>query len=133
MNDVESKTEKAIRQAIVRIKNGKSKVVEVGTKMSFSAVAKEASVDRRTIDLYPKLRERIEGEVSSKKRKDATEKQKELTKVREKLATERKVVKQQKELLQSMASRMATLELENQELRAKNASGNVAELSRVKR
>jgi hypothetical protein len=133
MSDVESKTEKTIRQAIVRIKNGKSRVVDAGTKMSFSAVAKEAGVDRRTIDLYPKLRERIEGEVSSKKRKDATEKQKELTKVREKLAIERKIVKQQKEILQSMASKMATLELQNQELRAKNASGNVADISWVKR
>lgn len=53
-------TAKAIRQAILRIEQGRPKVVKPGRKLSIKSVAEEAGVSRATIhNNHPGLAERI--------------------------------------------------------------------------
>ncbi|BBI53223.1 hypothetical protein HORIV_56440 [Vreelandella olivaria] len=53
-------TGKAIRQAIVRIEQGRPKVIKPGRKLSIQSVAEEAGVSRATIhNNHPGLAERI--------------------------------------------------------------------------
>lgn len=127
-NDYRITNREKIRTAIVRLENNKLKIVHSVKRLSLSLVAREAGVDRRTIDLYPKLRERIEKSMTSHKRKEANEKQKIIAMLREKLSSERKVIKQQKALLDQLISKNASLELKLQELQISQTAKNVTTL-----
>lgn len=129
----ELQTEKAIRLAIIRLEKNKPKVNPPETKLSFSAVAREAEVDRRTIDLYPKLRERIEGNMVKHKRQDATTKQKALTKTRGDLADARKQIKRLNNFIDELTSKNATMALRIEDLELKLNANNVADISRLMR
>ena len=126
-----SQTEKAIRMAIIRLEKNKPKVNPPNTKLSFSAVAREAEVDRRTIDLYPKLRERIEGNMAKHKREDATTKQKALTKTRGELGEARKQIKRLNAYINELTSKNATMALKIQDLELKLSADNVTEISKA--
>jgi hypothetical protein len=132
MSNNESATEKKIRLAIIRLEHNKPAIVEKDKKISLSAVANEAGVDRRTIDLYPKLRERIEGNVSARKRRDVNDKQKMITELREKLSLERKVNGRQKDLINDLCSEVSSMDIRINELEGLVRSKNITVLNMKK-
>lgn len=112
-------TEKAIRQAIVRIEKGRPKVVKPGRKLSIQSVAEEAGVSRATIhNNYPGLAERIREAGNKAVRAQRDEKNTEIKELRSKYAALRQEHMHTRELNQDMASEMASLVAENQRLRA---------------
>lgn len=112
-------TAKAIRQAILRIEQGRPKVVKPGRKLSIKSVAEEAGVSRATIhNNHPSLAERIREAGNKAVRAQRDEKNAALRDLRAKYMELRQEHIRIRELNQDMASEMATLEAENQRLRA---------------
>ena len=112
-------TAKAIRQAILRIQQGRPKVVKAGRKLSIKSVAEEAGVSRATIhNLHPGLAERIREAGNKDVRAQRDKKNAALRDLRAKYTELRQEHIRARELNQDMASEMATLEAENQRLRA---------------
>ena len=112
-------TAKAIRQAIVRIEQGRPKVVKPGRKLSIKSVAEEAGVSRATIhNNHPALAERIREAVNKVARAQRDEKHAALRELRAKYTALRQEHIRARELNQDMASEMATLVAENERLHA---------------
>jgi len=122
----ESEMHKRIRLAIVRLEKGQPKIVETERKISIAAVAEEAGVSRALIHKdYPDLMERIRGNANKAIQVQRDEKHLRLKQerfknrqLREKIV---ELIKQRDEL----ASKNATLELENRRLAAILESKNV--------
>ena len=111
------KTHDNIRMAIVRIENGRPKVVEPKRKMSIAAVAEEAGVSRTLImNQYPDLLERIRGGANKHIQKLRDDKHQELKKERAKNQELRKKLADVIQKYQVLVSKNATLELENRRL-----------------
>lgn len=120
-------TAKAIRQAIVRIEQGRPKVVKPGRKLSIKSVAEEAGVSRATIhNNHPALAERIREAVNKVARAQRDEKHVALRELRAKYTALRQELSRCRELNQDMASELATLTVENEHLRAIAGSTKVA-------
>lgn len=112
-------TAKAIRQAILRIEKGRPRVVAPGRKLSIKSVAEEAGVSRATVhNNHPGLAERIREAGNKAARAQRDEKNAALKDLRAKYTVLRQEHIRSRELNQDMASEMATLEAENQRLRA---------------
>lgn len=112
-------TAKAIRQAILRIEKGRPRVVAPGRKLSIKSVAEEAGVSRATVhNNHPGLAERIREAGNKAARAQRDEKNAALKDLRAKYTALRQEHIRSRELNQDMASEMATLEAENQRLRA---------------
>ena len=112
-------TAKAIRQAILRIEKGRPRVVAPGRKLTIKSVAEEAGVSRATIhNNHPGLAERIREAGNKTARAQRDEKNAALKELRAKYTALRQEHIRSRELNQDMASEMATLEAENQRLRA---------------
>ena len=112
-------TAKAIRQAILRIEQGRPKVVKPGRKLSIKSVAEEAGVSRATIhNNHPGLAERIREAGNKAVRAQRDEKNAALRDLKAKYTRLRQEHVRARELNQDMASEMAALEAENQRLRA---------------
>ena len=112
-------TAKAIRQAILRIEKGRPRVVAPGRKLSIKSVAEEAGVSRATVhNNHPGLAERIREADNKAARAQRDEKNAALKDLRAKYTVLRQEHIRSRELNQDMASEMATLEAENQRLRA---------------
>jgi len=122
----ESDTHKRIRLAIVRLENGQPKVVEKGRKISVAAVAEEAGVSRALIHKdYPDLIERIRGNANRAIQKQRDEKHEKLKEERAKNRQLREKIVELTEQRNKLASKNATLELENRRLSAILESKNV--------
>ncbi|MEQ9011306.1 hypothetical protein [Algiphilus sp.] len=112
-------TAKAIRQAILRIEKGRTKVVKSGRKLSIKAVAEEAGVSRATIhNNHPGLAERIREAGNKVARTQRDEKNTALRELRAKYTALRQEHIHVRELNADMASEMAALVAENERLRA---------------
>ncbi len=122
----ESDTHKRIRLAIVRLENGQPKVVEKGRKVSVAAVAEEAGVSRALIHKdYPDMLERIRGNSNKAIQRQRDEKHEKLKEERFKNRQLREKIVDLTEQRNELASKNATLELENRRLSAILDSKNV--------
>ncbi|MBC7191786.1 TetR family transcriptional regulator [Marinobacter sp.] len=122
----ESDTHKRIRLAIVRLEKDQPKVVEKGRKVSVAAVAEEAGVSRALIHKdYPDLLERIRGNSNKAIQRQRDEKQEKLKEERFKNRQLREKIVDLTEQRNELASKNATLELENRRLSAILESKNV--------
>ena len=122
----ESDTHKRIRLAIVRLEKGQPKVVEKGRKVSVAAVAEEAGVSRALIHKdYPDLMERIRGNANKAIQRQRDEKHEKLKEERAKNRQLREKIVELTEQRNELASKNATLELENRRLSAILESKNV--------
>lgn len=111
------KTHNKIRMAIVRIEQGKPKIVKPTRKISIAAVAEEAGVSRTLIvNQYPDLLERIRGGANKLIQKQRDDKHETLKKVREKNRELRRMLADVTYKYQMQVSKNATLELENRRL-----------------
>ena len=125
----ESETHKRIRLAIVRLEKGQPKVVEKGRKVSVAAVAEEAGVSRALIHKdYPDLMERIRGNANKAIHRQRDEKHEKLKEERFKNRQLREKIVDLTEQRNELASKNATLELENRRLSAILDSKNVTVL-----
>lgn len=133
MSDLTSKssaTQKAIKQAFVRIKKNRPKVVDKGRKMSIAAVAEESGFSRATIHKYhPDIAELIRSETGKDVRAQRNQKHEELKTQRDKNRALRKELRGAKEQVRQLASINATLTMENNRLSALLSSDNVTVLS----
>lgn len=112
-------TRDAIRQAIVRIEQGRPRVIKKGRKLSIAAVAEEVGCDRAVIRRYhPDLAERIRGAVGKGVRTQRDQKHLELKELRAKLRELKEDYAEVQELNRNMAVEMASLVHENQRLKA---------------
>ena len=115
----ESETHKRIRLAIVRLEKGQPKVVEKGRKVSVAAVAEEAGVSRALIHKdYPDMLERIRGNSNKAIQRQRDEKHEKLKEERFKNRQLREKIVDLTEQRNELASKNATLELENRRLSA---------------
>ena len=115
----ESDTHKRIRLAIVRLEKGQPKVVEKGRKVSVAAVAEEAGVSRALIHKdYPDMLERIRGNSNKAIQRQRDEKHEKLKEERFKNRQLRQKIVDLTEQRNELASKNATLELENRRLSA---------------
>lgn len=122
----ESDTHKRIRLAIVRLENGQPKVVEKERKISVAAVAEEAGVSRALIHKdYPDLMERIRGNANKAIQNQRDAKHEKLKEERAKNRQLREKIVELTEQRNELASKNATLELENRRLSAILESKNV--------
>jgi len=122
----ESDTNKRIRLAIVRLEKGQPKVVEKGRKVSVAAVAEEAGVSRALIHKdYPDMLERIRGNSNKAIQRQRDEKHEKLKEERFKNRQLREKIVDLTEQRNELASKNATLELENRRLSAILESKNV--------
>ncbi|HEQ3615224.1 MULTISPECIES: TetR family transcriptional regulator [Gammaproteobacteria] len=122
----ESDTHKRIRLAIVRLEKGQPKVVEKGRKVSVAAVAEEAGVSRALIHKdYPDMLERIRGNSNKAIQRQRDEKHEKLKEERFKNRQLREKIVDLTEQRNELASKNATLELENRRLSAILDSKNV--------
>ena len=122
----ESDTHKRIRLAIVRLEKDQPKVVEKGRKVSVAAVAEEAGVSRALIHKdYPDLMERIRGNANKAIQRQRDEKHEKLKEERFKNRQLREKIVELTEQRNELASKNATLELENRRLSAILDSKNV--------
>ena len=120
-------TAKSIRQAIIRIKKGRPKVVQPGRKLSIQSVAEEAGVSRATIhNNHPGLADQIRESANKAVRGQRDQKNAELKELRAKYTALRQELSRCRELNQDMASELATLTVENEHLRAIAGSAKVA-------
>ena len=120
-------TAKSIRQAIIRIKKGRPKVVQPGRKLSIQSVAEEAGVSRATIhNNHPGLADQIRESANKAVRGQRDQKNAELKELRAKYTALRQELSRCRELNQDMASELATLTVENEHLRAIAGSTKVA-------
>ncbi|MBE1299479.1 MAG: TetR family transcriptional regulator [Alteromonadaceae bacterium] len=111
------KTHNKIRMAIVRIEQGKPKIVTPQRKMSVAAVAEEAGVSRTLImNQYTDLLERIRGGANKHIQKQRDDKHEELKKERAKNRELRDTLADVMRKYQVLVSKNATLELENHRL-----------------
>ena len=122
----ESETHKRIRLAIVRLEKGQPKVVEKGRKVSVAAVAEEAGVSQALIHKdYPDMLERIRGNSNKAIQRQRDEKHEKLKEERFKNRQLREKIVDLTEQRNELASKNATLELENRRLSAILESKNV--------
>lgn len=122
----ESDTHKRIRLAIVRLEKDQPKMVEKGRKVSVAAVAEEAGVSRALIHKdYPDLLERIRGNSNKAIQRQRDEKHEKLKEERFKNRQLREKIAELTEQRNELASKNATLELENRRLSAILESKNV--------
>ncbi|POP54773.1 TetR family transcriptional regulator [Zhongshania marina] len=120
-------TNNKIRRAIVRIENGKPKIISADRKMSIKAVAEEAGVSDSLIHKdYPTLLERIKKNQGKEIRAEKKRKHDALNAEREKNQALRQENKELKYQVVELASINARLELELSTLRSIQKSNNIS-------
>ena len=120
-------TNNKIRRAIVRIENGKPKIISEDRKMSIKAVAEEAGVSDSLIHKdYPTLLERIKKNQGKEIRAEKKRKHDALNAEREKNQALRQENKELKYQVVELASINARLERELSTLRSIQKSNNIS-------
>lgn len=120
-------TAKKIRQAFIRIKNGRTKNVSKSRKVSVAAVAEEAGVTRTSIHKdYPELCDQIKAEAGKDIRVQRDKKHEDLKSEKLKNKELREELTKERTANQKLISINASLMLEVKELRAIIESENVA-------
>lgn len=120
---------KAIVQAILRIQNGRPKVVEAGRRMSIAAVAEEAGTSRANIhNNHPELADRINGLGNKAVRAQRDQKHSQLKEERQKNREYRDEINELRDANNKMATQLAMLTDENERLLAERNSKKVVHL-----
>lgn len=123
-------TRKAIKQAFVRIKNNRPKVVNNSRKMSIASVAEESGFSRAMIHkYYPDIAEMIRGESGRDNRTQRNEKNELLKAEREKNRVLQKELKGMRERVRQLSSINATLSTQNNRFKALLDGDNIRVLS----
>jgi DNA-binding transcriptional MocR family regulator len=119
-------TAKKIRQAILRIKKCRPKVVGKSRKMSVAAVAEESEVSRASIHKdYPELADQIKAEAGKDVRVQIDKKNTDLKAEKQKNRDLREVLTEAKQNNQKLVSINAALMIELEEFRSIAKSKNV--------
>lgn len=128
------KTRSAILLAIRRIENGRTRVVEVGRKLSIASVAEEAGVSDSLIHTrYPDLAKRIR-KVRVDALGDQTKARNDAAKLSKAKVAELKVeLRQLQAEFAALADRNHVLTIENRYLRSHQNSGKVVPISSGRR
>lgn len=127
-----TQTRTKIRQALVRIEQGRPKLISENRKISIIAVAEEAGVSEATIhNRYPDLAERIRGSANKEVRQQRDDKHKVLKGEQEKNKALRVELSELRITLARVTSENATLMLENERLKAITEAPNVTLLNPV--
>jgi len=122
-------TEKEIRNALIRLKHGRPKVVDKKRKISISALAEEAGVSDSTIhNRYPEVAAEVR-EIIGKEHKTQREKNEQLKSEKLKNKELREYIEQLESDIRRLTSINATLNNENAQLKAEMASGKVVRIN----
>tara|TARA_B100000446_G_scaffold187261_1_gene215872 strand:- start:22 stop:444 length:423 start_codon:yes stop_codon:yes gene_type:complete len=118
---------KEIRQATIRIKNGKPRIVDKTRKLSIAAVAEEAGMSEANIrNNYPEEADKIRGEKKKDLKQQRDLKQQQVVELRERLKEAHEEIADLNRRLQVVTSRNATLEGLVEALRKGTEKSNVA-------
>ena len=123
-------TEKEIRNALIRLKHGRPKVVDKKRKISISALAEEAGVSDSTIhNRYPEIAAEVREIIGKEHKSQRDEKNKKLKSEKSKNKELREYIQQLESDVRKLTSINATLSNENAQLKAEMASGKVVRIN----
>ena len=122
-------TEKALQNALIRLKHGRPKVVEKTRKISISALAEEAGVSDSTIhNRYPEIASQVRVIIGKEHKVQRNEKNQKLKIEKSKNRELRAEIENLESDIRKLTSINATLEHKNGQLKAKLASGNIVRI-----
>ncbi|WP_044412417.1 26S proteasome regulatory subunit family protein [Thiomicrospira microaerophila] len=123
-------TEKEIRNALIRLKHGRPKVVDKKRKISISALADEAGVSDSTIhNRYPEIAAEVREIIGKEHKSQRDEKSEKLKLEKAKNKELRDYIEQLESDIRKLTSINATLSNENVKLKAEMASGKVIRIN----
>jgi len=123
-------TEKEIRNALIRLKHGRPKVVDKKRKISISALAEEAGVSDSTIhNRYPEVAAEVREIIGKEHKTQRDEKNEQLKSEKLKNKELREYIEQLESDIRKLTSINATLNNENAQLKAEMASGKVVRIN----
>ena len=123
-------TEKELRNALMRLKHGRPKLVDKKRKISISALAEEASVSDSTIhNRYPEIAAEVREMIGKAHKVQRDEKNERLKSEKSKNKELRDYIEQLEADIRKLTSINATLSYENSQLKAEMASGKVIRIS----
>lgn len=123
-------TEKELRNALIRLKHGRPKVVDKKRKISISALAEEAGVSDSTIhNRYPEIASEVREIIGKEHKSQRDDKNEKLKSEKSKNKELREYVQQLESDVRKLTSINATLSNENAQLKAEMASGKVVRIN----
>ena len=123
-------TEKELKNALIRLKHGRPKVVDKRRKISISALAEEAGVSDSTIhNRYPEIAAEIREIIGKEHKSQRDEKNEKLKTQKSKNKELREYIQQLESDVRKLTSINATLSNENAQLKAEMASGKVLRIN----
>jgi len=123
-------TRKELRNALIRLKHGRPKVVDKKRKISILTLAEEAGVSDSTIhNRYPDIAAEVRSIIGTDHRLQRDEKNDMLKLEKEKNKQLRNQIEQLELDVRKLASINATLSNENAKLKAEMASGKVVRIN----
>ncbi|MBT5229537.1 MAG: TetR family transcriptional regulator [Methylococcales bacterium] len=126
---MKASTEKALQNALIRLKHGRTKVVDKKRKISISALAEEAGVSDSTIhNRYPEIAAEVREIIGKEHKTQRDEKNLKLKGEKSKNRELRAYIEQLESDIRKLTSINATLGDENAQLKAELASGNVVRI-----
>lgn len=123
-------TEKGLKNALIRLKHGRPKVVDKKRKISISALAEEAGVSDSTIhNRYPEIASEVREIIGKGHKSQRDEKLEKLKAEKAKNRELREHIEQLESDIKKLTSINATLSNENEQLKAEMASGKVVRIN----
>ena len=123
-------TEKELRNALIRLKHGRPKVVDKNRKISISALAEEAGVSDSTIhNRYPDIAAEVREIIGKEHKAQRHDKNEKLKSEKSKSKELREYIQQLESNVRKLISINATLSNENAQLKAEMASGKVVRIN----
>lgn len=123
-------TEKELRNALMRLKHGRPKIVDKKRKISISALAEEAGVSDSTIhNRYPEIAAEVREMIGKAHKVQRDEKNERLKSEKSKNKELRDYIEQLEADIRKLTSINATLSYENSQLKAEMASGKVVRIN----
>ena len=123
-------TEKELRNALIRLKHGRPKVVDKKRKISISALAEEAGVSDSTIhNRYPEIASEVREIIGKEHKSQRDDKNEKLKSEKSKNKELREYIQQLETDVRKLTSINATLSNENAQLKAEMASGKVVRIN----
>lgn len=122
-------TEKNLRNALIRLKHGRPKVVDKRRKISITALAEEAGVKDSTIhNRYPDIAAEVRGLTGKTHKAQRDDKSAKLKAEKEKNRELRAYIEELESDVRKLVSLNATLDSANEQLKAELSSGNVVRI-----